>query len=74
MYRTISVDVEVDLSDFETDDLMEELESRGHPAAATETDPVSTLNELHYALKFGLADKALDAARRYVNDVLGTCL
>ena len=32
MYKTISTEVEVDidLSDFETDDLIEELESRGH--------------------------------------------
>ena len=29
MYKTICTEVEVDLSDFETDDLIEELESRG---------------------------------------------
>jgi hypothetical protein len=28
-YRTVTVDAEVDLSDFDTDDLIEELESRG---------------------------------------------
>ena len=28
MYRTISVDVDVDLSDFDTEDLVRELESR----------------------------------------------
>jgi len=29
MYRTITTEVEVDLEDFDTDDLIEELESRG---------------------------------------------
>ena len=28
-YKTVTVDVEVDLSDFDTDDLIEELEDRG---------------------------------------------
>ena len=28
-YKTVTVDAEVDLSDFDTDDLIEELESRG---------------------------------------------
>ena len=28
-YRTVTVDVEVDMSEFDTDDLIEELESRG---------------------------------------------
>jgi len=34
MYKTISteVEVDVDLSDFDTEDLVEELESRGHGA------------------------------------------
>jgi hypothetical protein len=34
MYKTIytEVEVDVDLSDFDTDDLLEELESRGSPA------------------------------------------
>jgi len=34
MYKEVEVEVEVDLSDFETDDLIEELESRG--AGATD--------------------------------------
>lgn len=29
MYTTVNVDVDVDLSDFDTDDLVEELEGRG---------------------------------------------
>ena len=28
-YKTVTVDAEVDMSDFDTDDLIEELESRG---------------------------------------------
>ena len=29
-YKTVTVDAEVDMSDFDTDDLIEELESRGN--------------------------------------------
>lgn len=29
-WKTINVDVDVDLSDFDTEDLIEELQSRGH--------------------------------------------
>lgn len=38
MYHTIykHVEIDVELSDFDTEDLLEELESRGHPAADLE--------------------------------------
>jgi len=75
MYKTVTVDVDVSLDDFDTDDLVDELESRGAPfGGVSGHEAVSTLSELHYALKFGLNDKALDLARRYVNDQLGTAL
>lgn len=74
MYKTVTVDVEVSLDDFETDDLVAELESRNVSFGGATEDAVSTLSELHYALKFGLNDKALEVARRYVNDQLGTAL
>ena len=75
MYKTVTVDVEVGLDDFETDDLISELESRNVSfGGVSEEAALSTLTELHYALKFGLNDKALEVARRYVNDQLGTAL
>ena len=48
MYKTIytEVEVDVDLSDFETDDLIEELESRGSLPA----DANGTANELVEAI------------------------
>ena len=36
--RTVSVDVEVDMSEFDTDDLIEELESRGADYNTTGVD------------------------------------
>ena len=35
MYKTITTEVEVSLSDFDTDDLIEELEHRGTPIGAS---------------------------------------
>ena len=76
MFRTVTVDVEVSLDDFETDDLVTELESRNVTVGGgmSEGAAISALSELHYALKFGLNDKALELARRYVNDQLGVAL
>jgi hypothetical protein len=37
-YRTVTAEVEVDLSDFDTDDLIEELESRGRDYNTTGVD------------------------------------
>ena len=37
-YKTVTVDAEVDLSDFDTDDLIEELESRGASYNTTGVD------------------------------------
>lgn len=54
MYKTIytEVEVDVDLSDFETDDLIEELESRG--AGATDYgDGKSVLQSLYEKRRLG---------------------
>lgn len=69
---TISVDVDVSLDDFETDDLIEELESRG--AKETTATGESALHEVYYAIKFGLDDRAMQLMRRYVCDTLGVIL
>lgn len=37
-YRTVTAEVEVELSDFDTDDLIEELESRGRDYNTTGVD------------------------------------
>ena len=46
--RTVSVDVEVDMSEFDTDDLIEELESRGadYNTKGVDADEMRVLLEL----------------------------
>ena len=44
VYRTVEVEVDIDLGDFDTDDLIEELENRGH---FDETD-IESLVEIIY--------------------------
>ena len=39
VYKEVEVEVDVDLSDFETDDLIEELESRGELSVRTGPGP-----------------------------------
>lgn len=69
---TITVDVDVSLDDFDTEDLVDELESRGESAGDPEDD--EGLREVYYALKFGLDDRAMQLMRRYVCDTLGVIL
>jgi hypothetical protein len=38
MYKTIYTEIDVDLSEFDTDDLVEELESRGVSSSANTTE------------------------------------
>lgn len=73
----IDADVEVDLDDFETKDLQDELLKRNidvdglPPLHGEEAHP---LHEIYYAFKFGLTDRATDLARAYVCDALGVVL
>jgi hypothetical protein len=52
MYKTIctEVEVDVDLSDFDTDDLIEELESRG---TAVDGDGTDVLRSIHEKRRLG---------------------
>ena len=52
MYKTVYTEVEVDLSDFETDDLIEELESRGS-AAMDYGDGKEILQAIHEKRRLG---------------------
>lgn len=64
-YRTIytEVEVDVDLGDFETDDLIEELESRGADLFTDyDTDGKEILEAIYYKRRLGRTDyeKELD--------------
>jgi hypothetical protein len=58
MYRTITteVEVDVDLSDFETEDLIEELESRGELPADSQYDAKDLLNAIWLKRRMGRTD------------------
>jgi hypothetical protein len=71
----VTVDVDVDLDDFSTDDLVTELESRGKPAAHSElSDADQSLDAIFYAFYFGKEETALDLMRKYVQDITGRTL
>jgi hypothetical protein len=53
MYRTVSVDVDVDLSDFDTQDLIAELETRSG-ARLPQTDLESLIQVLYEKRRTGL--------------------
>ncbi len=69
---TISVEVDVDLSDFDTDDLADELDSRLKGGSGIPGD--DALNEIYYAFKFGQEARAVELTRAYVCDALGKIL
>ena len=58
MYRTITteVEVDVDLGDFETDDLLEELESRGELPADSQHNAKDLLTAIWLKRRVGRTD------------------
>lgn len=72
------IDVDVNMDDFETDDLVAEIALRvanGDAAVpALNSDTPHPLHEIYYAFKFGLNDRATELMRAYVCDQLGVIL
>jgi hypothetical protein len=75
MSRTVSVsayvDVDVDLDDIDTDDLIEELQMRkaGIPEGSAED-----VTEMFYAFKLGRHERAVELARKIAQDYVGGIL
>ena len=55
MYKTIytEVEVDVDLADFDTDDLIEELESRGHGADVEDSTSTELIGIIYEKRRMG---------------------
>jgi hypothetical protein len=70
-YKTITteVDVDVDLSDFDTEDLMEELKERGSQGVSF--DETETLTKIWLHDREGRKDEAYALMRDYVLEKLG---
>lgn len=75
MTRSVNVhtyiDIDVDLDEIETDDLIEELKSRN--VAAPEGDP-EDVTEMFYAFKLGNTDRAMELAKKIACDHTGRIL
>jgi hypothetical protein len=58
MYKSVykEVEVDIDLSDFETDDLLEELESRGELPADSQYDAKDLLTAIWLKRRMGRTD------------------
>ena len=75
MSRTVTVntyvDVDVDLEDIDTDDLLEELQFRnvGVPEGS-----IKDVTEMFYAFKLGRLDRAIELARKIAQDHTGGIL
>ena len=53
MYKTIYTEVEVDLTDFDTDDLIEELESRGRLPVEQHGDAKELIESIYQKRRLG---------------------
>lgn len=78
MSRTVNLDVsigvinvEIDLEDIDTDDLVEELKNRGAGLAEDLADKVT---EMFYAFKLGRNDHAMDLTKKIAQDHTGGIL
>jgi len=68
--RTVSVTVDVDISDIDTEDLLEELAFRGNDYV----DNSELLTEMFYAFKLGKNDHALELAKKIAQEHTGMIL
>ena len=75
MSRTVSVnawvDVDVDLEDIETDDLIEELERR---SVGLPEGNIEDVTEMFYAFKLGNEKRAIELAKKIAQDHTGRIL
>jgi len=75
MSRTVSVnawvDIDVDLEDIDTDDLIEELKFRNVGVPEGDIDDVV---EMFYAFKLGREDRAMELAKKIAQDHVGGIL
>lgn len=70
-YRTVTVDVDVDLSDFDDEDIRDEYESRNLGDSVSSTDELETLTKIWLHDREGRKDKAYALMREYVLNKLG---
>ena len=75
MSRTVNInqwiDIDVDLDEIDTDDLIEELKSRN--IATPEGDP-EDVTEMFYAFKLGNTERAMELAKKIACDHTGRIL
>ena len=72
MSKTVYVSVEVDFSEFDTDDLKDELKSRGVDVGESDMD--DQLDEMFYAFKLNRLERALEIARQIAEGHKGAIL
>ncbi|GAA4493639.1 hypothetical protein [Pseudaeromonas paramecii] len=63
---TISVDVDVDLDEFDTQDLIDELERRGKELGHRGADCSELLDKIHAALCLNSVDQLIPLARELI--------
>ena len=70
MSKTVSVTIDVDISEFDDDDLLSELQDRGIVA----NDIADELTEMFYAFKLGKQDRAIEIAKQIAQGHTGMIL
>lgn len=70
--RTKYVEVEFDVTEWDDDELLEEVEARGLTITGNSTD--ETLRTIHQLIKFGKKDEAYEAMYSYIKDKLGVAI
>ena len=68
---TVSVDVDIDLSDIDTEDLIDELKSRDADDSVLSMDEQNTLTKIWIHDREGRKEQAYALMREYVLDRLG---
>lgn len=66
--------VEVDLDDFDDDEIREEYEARGLGDGPSLSDETATLKQIHQLMRLGKKEEAYNLMYDYVRNKLGTAV
>jgi len=71
----IDTEVDVDLDDVDTDDLINEIETRGIKCIQDrEIEDFDELDKIYHLITFGLKDRAIEEMHSYLREKLGKTL
>lgn len=70
----VTVDVDVDLDEFDDDEIRKEYKARGLGDGPSEGEEMETLKRIHHLMRFNKREQAYNLMYDYIRDKLGVAI